>query len=77
MKDDRLPLLAITNILAVDVEAGVRPRKQPLCPIRAEKLPADEKGQHLTGEDLGETRVVRPYKDTKNCMIFTYIIRII
>jgi len=48
------------NIFAVDVEAGVRPRKQPLCPIRAEKLPADEKGRRLEGEDLGQTRVVDP-----------------
>ena len=45
---------------AVDVEAGVRPRKQPLRPIRAEKLPADEKARRLTGEDLGEPRVVDP-----------------
>ncbi|MCX6563162.1 MAG: hypothetical protein NTU60_06105 [Candidatus Aminicenantes bacterium] len=44
----------------MDVEAGVRPRKQPLCPFRAEKLPVDERGQHLTGEDLGEPRVVDP-----------------
>jgi len=44
----------------VDVEAGVRPREQPLHPLRAEKLPADEKGQHLAGEDLRQSRVVDP-----------------
>ena len=58
--NDLHPAPAFGPDQAVDVEAGVRPRKQPLCPIRAEKLPADEKVQHLAGEDLGETRVVDP-----------------
>jgi hypothetical protein len=44
----------------VDVEAGVRPGENALGPFRAEKLPADEKVQHLAGKDLGETRVVDP-----------------
>jgi hypothetical protein len=34
------------NLFAVDIEAGMAPGKQALRPLRAEKLPADEKGQH-------------------------------
>jgi hypothetical protein len=45
---------------AVDVEAGVPPGENALGPLQAEKFSADEKGQHLAGEDLGETRVVDP-----------------
>jgi hypothetical protein len=44
----------------VDVEAGVRPGENALGPFRAEKLPADEEGQDLTGEDLGQPRIVDP-----------------
>ena len=44
----------------MDVEAGVRPGENALGPFRAEKLPADEEGQDLTGKDLSEPRVVDP-----------------
>ena len=46
--------------VAVDVEAGVRPGENALGPFQAEKLPADEEGQDLTGKDLSEPRVVDP-----------------
>jgi hypothetical protein len=44
----------------VDVEAGVPPGEDPLGPFRAQQLLADKIGQHLAGEDPGETRVVDP-----------------
>ena len=45
---------------AVDIEAGVRPGKNPLRPLGTQQLPADEKRQDLAGEDLGQARVVDP-----------------
>jgi len=46
--------------VAVDVEAGVRPRENALGPLRAQQLLADKHRQNLAGEDLGEPRVVDP-----------------
>ncbi len=41
------------------------PRENALGPLRAEKLLADEKLEHVPGEDLGQPRVVDAGDETK------------
>ncbi len=50
------------------VEAGVPPGKNALRPLRAEQPLADKQPEHLTGEDLGQPRVVQmrqPMEDSR------------
>jgi hypothetical protein len=44
---------------AVDVEASLPPRKDPLYPLRATQSSVNQKPQHLAAEDLGQSSVVQ------------------
>ena len=50
----------------MDVEAGVTPGEDALRPLRAEHPLADKKPEHLTGEDLGQPRVVQMRQPMEN-----------
>jgi hypothetical protein len=50
----------------VNVKARVTPGENSLRPFRAEKIPADKKGQDLAGKYIDEPRVVDPGDPMEN-----------